>query len=192
VRRRRSSVDPDLVDLVVEDVGVLQARVRTAFEGIADLDLVPAAPAGFLDGCTATLVAAGGDRVDGTLEVGWTPGHVRFTRNGVAQRRLFTRVEVEREVLLVPDRLQAMWRATTHDLSAGGALLGNVSQLPLGARLELHLGLGADEELRARVRVIRTPGDALRVILFENLTEEQRTRLVRFVAEEHVRRLNGS
>jgi hypothetical protein len=193
IRRRQDDVvraDPDRVALLVDGVGTLHAFVRGARNGVADLALDPPVPAGFLDGRAATLVAIGDRRLEGVLELGWSRGHVRFLRSDV-QRRAWTRAPVEHEALVITDRLDAMWRARTVDLSAGGALLGEAADLPLGAHLELLLQVEGDANVRAPGRVVRAPSERLRAIRFEALSHQERLRLARLVAVEHVRRING-
>jgi hypothetical protein len=190
--RRRAAPDPDpsRASLYVEDVGVFDVRVRHAHAGVADLDMDPALVGG-LDGRDARLVAPGGGGIDGRLALGWAPGHVRFTRDGV-QRRHFTRVEVDLPALLVPERLDGMWRASLRDISAGGGLVADADTLPLGARLEVQLELddpdAEDGPLWTPGRVIRAPGSSLRVVRFEGADVRTKARIQRWVLLELIRR----
>ncbi len=183
--RRRSRVpEQDKASLLVDGVGVLDVRVTFAHQGVADLD-VPAEVAASLDGCSARLIAGGGDSVKGTISLGWAPGHVRFTRAGL-QRRVHTRVDIKLPALLVPEHFEGMWRAEVRDLSGGGALVADAQTLPLGARLDVQLAL-ADVELWTPARVIRAPAESLRAVRFELLSGEQRARLQRYVLLELIR-----
>lgn len=191
--RRRSTPpdDPERASLYVEDVGVFTVRVRTAHAGVADLDMDPALVGG-LDGREARLVAPTGGAVDGRLTLGWGPGHVRFTRAGI-QRRHFTRVAVDLPALLVPERLDGMWRANLRDISAGGGLVADADTLPLGARLELQLDLEGEPgdevgTIWTPARVIRAPGSNLRAIRFEGADLRTQARIQRWVLLELIRR----
>jgi hypothetical protein len=196
VRRRRQSqnpVDPDAVSLVIEGVGPMSARVWRAAPGVADLEIPPGLPTGALDGREATMVVVTGKELEGRIEVGWRPGHVRFVREDV-QRREHDRVEIVVPALLLPDQLTGMWRTETRDIGIGGVLLGDAGDVPLGARLDVLLDLpheGAGASVRARGQVVRAPGAALRAVRFEELADGERARLQRAVTLEQVRRLGG-
>lgn len=191
-RRRMPQHDPDRASLVVEDVGVFDVRVRHARNGVADLEMEPALVGG-LDGREARLIARGGQGVEGRLTLGWGPGHVRFTRDGL-QRRVFTRVAVTLPALLVPGHLDAMWRAEARDLSAGGLLVADADALPLGARLDVQLELrdpepedGETSSVWAPARVVRAPGSNLRAVRFEGHDLRTQARIQRFVLLELIR-----
>jgi hypothetical protein len=177
------------VDLVVHGIGAFVAQVRHAQDGVADLDLLPAIPAGFLDGRPATMVAMGERRFQGTVELGWSLGHVRFVRKDV-QRRAWTRAEIEHPAIILPDSLDGVWRTQTRDISAGGALLAHAEALPLGMKFELLIDVQDDDQgqLRAPGRVIRAPGAGLRAVRFEDVGPAERLRLARLVAVQHVKR----
>lgn len=174
-------------------MGEYSARVRASSPGVAELVLDEPSHAGGLDGALAVLVAIGDREVDGHLEMGRGPGHVRFLVAGAeaAHRREWARVAVERPALLVPERLNALWRARTRDLGVGGALLEGTEHVPLGARVELRIELGDEDEIWTPARIIRAPRADLRAIQFPGLSDGARRRLADFVALEHVRRLGG-
>ena len=191
LRRRQPAADPDVISLEVDGVGPLPARVWRAAPGVADLELTAKVPTGALDGRDATMVVCTGTRLVGRLEVGWRPGHVRFLRDDV-QRREFPRADLEVPALLLPDQLTGVWRTRTLDVGAGGVLVSEAGDVPLGARLDVLLDLHDDDEtVRARGRVVRAPAAALRAVRFEALGDEERLRLQRIVALEQVRRLGG-
>lgn len=172
---------------------MFEVRVRSARSGVADLEMEPALVGG-LDGRGARLVAPGGKAVDGRLALGWGPGHVRFTRDGV-QRRHFTRVAVSLPALLVPEHLDGMWRASVRDLSAGGVLVADADTLPLGARLDVQLDLAEPDAEAATstasvwtpARVIRAPGSSLRAVRFEGADLRLQARIQRYVLLELIR-----
>jgi hypothetical protein len=189
--RRRPKPDPDLVQLVIKGVGTVPARVRRALAGVADLEVGTNVPTGALDGREAVLIAATGIELDGSLEVGWQPGSLRFVRTGV-QRREHVRTPVERPAVLVPEQLTGIWRAVTRDIGTGGTLVADVAGVPLGARMDVLLELGDDESaVRAEGRVIRAVGTSMRAVRFEALQAPDRLRLQRFIAVEQIRRISG-
>ncbi len=172
LRRREPDPRPDRdrVVLLVAGFGHLGGRVLAAHAGTADVELDERGISGALDGVEATLVSVGDARLEGRLEVGARPRHVRFVRTST-YRRLHERAHVGRELVLVPDRLEGLWRVRTRDLSVGGALVQDGTQLPLGARMRLELRLeSAADPLRAGGRIIRAPSPSLRVVLFEQLS----------------------
>lgn len=195
LRLRRSTGSPpdpaadlDRVLLVVPGLGRFGGRVIAAHDGVAEVELDERGIGGGLDGVDATMVTVGDARLEGHLETGWRPRHVRFLRGG-RQRRAHDRVALQRALVLVPDRLTELWRVRTRDLSVGGALVQDGSELPLGARMRLELALdSADEPLRAGGRIIRAPSRSLRVVLFEQLSPGAADLVAREVAEERRRR----
>lgn len=171
----------------------MPARVWRARPGVADLEVGKGVHTGALDGRETTMVVVNGKQIEGRLEVGWRPGHVRFLREDV-QRRAHPRAEVAVPALLLPDELTGMWRTVTRDVGVGGALLADASDVPLGTRLDVLLEMPDEvdaQTVRARAQVVRAPAPSLRAVRFEVVSDAEREQLQRFVAVEQVRRLGG-
>jgi PilZ domain-containing protein len=111
---------------------------------------------------------------------------VRFHVQGeaeVIQRREYVRVHTPQQVVLGesppdPDSL----RAHTVDLSGGGMLLAGAEQLRTGDRVRFRMLLGEDIATVGGVaRVVRIRQDGKRALMFEEIDEGDRQRLIRFV-----------
>ena len=100
----------------------------------------------------------------------------------VTQRREFVRVPSLQSVVLDDERkpLDAM----AIDLSGGGMLLGAGASLELDSivRFSLDLGPGA-RQITGRARVVRADEDGRCALVFEEISQDDRQRLIHFVFE---------
>jgi hypothetical protein len=110
---------------------------------------------------------------------------IRFEADGpadVSQRRSFVRVTSPQPVTL--DAEEARRLAYTVDLSGGGMLLVGADELKPDDHVPFTMALG---DRRAPVqgvaRVVRIRDDGKRALVFEEIAEEDRQRLIRFVFE---------
>jgi c-di-GMP-binding flagellar brake protein YcgR len=110
---------------------------------------------------------------------------VRFHVQGdaeVIQRREFVRVHTPQPVTLGPPPEDAGLHARTVDLSGGGMLLTGADGLGPGDRVRFRMRLGEDTATIGGVaRVVRIREDGKRALMFEQIDEGDRQRLIRFV-----------
>jgi c-di-GMP-binding flagellar brake protein YcgR len=70
------------------------------------------------------------------------------------------------------------------DLSGGGMLLSGATGLELDSLVRFRLWLGADAgEIEGQARVVRSDEEGRRALVFEQINEDDRQRLIRFVFE---------
>lgn len=111
---------------------------------------------------------------------------VRFEVSGepeVTQRREFVRVAAAQDVMLTDGSASA---AGTYaiDISGGGMLLSGADRLELDALVRFTLNLGAGmEEISGLARVVRADGEGRRALVFEQISADDRQRLIHFVFE---------
>lgn len=167
----------------------LPVHVMRASEGVADLTPLGRRPQLPPDGSQAVLEAQGGRRVEGDV-VHMEGGALRFVR-ALPRRRVAVRAPITLPALLVPERLDGLWRSRTLDLSAGGALVADAESVPLGAKVTLVLDVEEDPaDVEVNGQVVRAAGRSLRAIRFEAVRPGDRLRIARLVALEHLRRLS--
>ncbi|HEX3831460.1 MAG TPA: PilZ domain-containing protein [Solirubrobacteraceae bacterium] len=110
---------------------------------------------------------------------------VRFHVQGdaeVIQRREFVRVHSPQPVMLGPPAEDAGLPARTVDLSGGGMLLTGADGLSPGDRVRFRMRLGENTATIGGVaRVVRIREDGKRALMFEQIDEGDRQRLIRFV-----------
>jgi hypothetical protein len=102
----------------------------------------------------------------------------------VTQRREFVRVPSVQNVKLggEPGAIKIDGKAI--DLSGGGMLLTGAAGLELDSvvRFRLNLGVGAGV-VEGEARVVRSDEEGRRALVFEQISEDDRQRLIRFVFE---------
>lgn len=98
------------------------------------------------------------------------------------QRRDYVRVKANRKVLLRVTGSPAPVECASLDLSGGGMLLSGLEQLEVGQRVEFRLlpGEGAPE-ITGGATVVRSDPGGRRAIAFEEITDGNRRRLIRFL-----------
>lgn len=204
LRRRRPATAPTL-RVLVHGGPAMEALLARAVPGAAELVLVGGPPlqARFLHRRAATLVSEEEQRrLDVTLLAVEGDGRVRddvlHAVWAPSQRREHARITVVRPVTLVPEGLGRGWlRGRTRDLSAGGALVSGVPDLPPGHRLRVLMDLADREDTQVDVpaTVVRTDEPGLVALGFEELREGERDRIARWVRrreQEALRRLRES
>ena len=111
---------------------------------------------------------------------------IRFEASGpadVSQRRSFVRVTAPQPVTL-EDEGRGKRLAYTVDVSGGGMLLAGADELEPGTRIGFAMVLGRQSvPVRGMARVVRIRDDGKRALVFEEIDEEDRQRLIRFVFE---------
>jgi hypothetical protein len=102
----------------------------------------------------------------------------------VTQRREFVRIPALQDVVLGGDAAAAKIDTKAIDLSGGGMLLSGAKSLELDSvvRFRLQLGGGAGT-IEGRARVVRSDEEGRRALVFEEITQEDRERLIHFVFE---------
>jgi hypothetical protein len=112
---------------------------------------------------------------------------VRFevsTEPEVTQRREFVRVPSVQNVVLGGDPGATKINGKAIDLSGGGMLLTGATGLELDSlvRFSIKLGVGHGE-IEGQARVVRSDDEGRRALVFEDITEDDRQRLIHFVFE---------
>jgi hypothetical protein len=95
-----------------------------------------------------------------------------------ADRRRLNRAPIARPVVVRRDLGEQ--RTFALDVSSGGLLLAGPADLEVGEVLEVRVDVG--EQVGGRGRVVRVTPDGCKGIAFEELGEEDRDRLERYVA----------
>jgi hypothetical protein len=110
---------------------------------------------------------------------------IRFHPHGdaeILQRRDFVRVHTPHTVTLDSDDGER--RAHTVDLSGGGMLLADADALGPDQTIRFAMSVGADQApIEGMARVVRIREDGKRALIFEQIAEHDRQRLIRFVFE---------
>jgi hypothetical protein len=110
---------------------------------------------------------------------------VRFevsTEPEVTQRREFVRVPSLHSVVLGGELGAAKINGKAIDLSGGGMLLGGAAGLELDSIVRFRLGVGDGEpDIEGRARVVRSDDEGRRALVFEQIDEDDRERLIHFV-----------
>ena len=114
------------------------------------------------------------------------PSLVRFRPNGdaeVLQRRDFVRVDTPQPVT-VESSEDGKRRAHIVDLSGGGMLLADDETLGVDETIRFTLSVATTElPVEGIARVVRIREDGKRGLMFEQISEHDRQRLIRFVFE---------
>jgi PilZ domain len=110
---------------------------------------------------------------------------VRFTVDEapeVVQRREFVRVEAPQPVVIAVAGSATIGSAYSVDVSGGGMLLSGPETLQLDdkIRFRLHLSAGAPP-IKGRGRVVRVAGGGQRALVFEQISKQDRERLIHFI-----------
>jgi PilZ domain-containing protein len=100
----------------------------------------------------------------------------------ITQRREFVRVPSLQDVVLGDEAGAAKLDTKAIDLSGGGMLLSEAARLELDStvRFSLELGAGAGE-IAGRARVVRADEQGRRALVFEQISQADRQRLIHFV-----------
>lgn len=111
---------------------------------------------------------------------------VRFRARGeaeVIQRRAYVRVHTPQVVKLAPDAAgRKALDALTVDLSGGGMLLTGAEGLETGAAVRFAIQITpGSSQISGVARVVRIRDDGKRALMFEQIEEGDRQRLIRFV-----------
>jgi hypothetical protein len=102
----------------------------------------------------------------------------------ITQRREFVRVPALQDVVLAGDGDIGAFDTHALDLSGGGMLLSGAAKLPADSvvRFSLQLGNGA-ADIRGQARVVRADEEGRRALVFEQISQDDRQRLIHFVFE---------
>jgi PilZ domain-containing protein len=102
----------------------------------------------------------------------------------VTQRREFVRVPAVQNVLLDDGLSSVRFDGKALDLSGGGMLLSGGDRLELDSvvRFRLSLGVGVPE-IEGHARVVRADDEGRRALVFEQISQDERQRLIHFVFE---------
>ena len=112
---------------------------------------------------------------------------VRFevsTEPEVTQRREFVRVPAVQTVVLDDEAGSVSIDGKAIDLSGGGMLLSGSDRLELDSVVRFRLSLGAGvPEIEGLARVVRADDGGRRALVFEEINQDERQRLIHFVFE---------
>jgi hypothetical protein len=102
----------------------------------------------------------------------------------VTQRREFVRVTAVQPVELGGDSGEVPIDAHAIDISGGGMLLTGADELELGTYVGFSLHLGATAPaVHGMARVVRAAGEGRQGLVFEQISQTDRQRLIHFVFE---------
>jgi hypothetical protein len=109
--------------------------------------------------------------------------HVQETPEAL-QRREFVRVDAAQPVVLISEADDAVLSGHAIEVSGGGMLLAGPDALDLDAsvRFSLNLGDGRDP-INGRGRIIRVDGSGRRALVYDQISQADRQRLIHFVFE---------
>jgi PilZ domain len=100
----------------------------------------------------------------------------------VIQRREFVRVPSLQDVVVGAEMSATKINAKAIDLSGGGMLLSRGAGLELDSVVRFRLQLGGDAgEIDGRARVVRSDHEGRRALVFEEISQTDRERLIHFV-----------
>jgi hypothetical protein len=109
--------------------------------------------------------------------------HVRDSPE-VVQRREFVRVQAPQPVALAVTGSGTIVSASAVDVSGGGMLLNGPETLTLDDNIRFRLHLDRQTPpIRGRGRVVRVAGGGQRALVFEEISRQDRERLVHFIFE---------
>jgi PilZ domain len=112
---------------------------------------------------------------------------VRFevsTAPEVTQRREFVRVPALQTVVLDDGASAVKVDGKAIDLSGGGMLLGGADRLELDSVVRFRLSLSAGvRDIEGYARVVRADDEGRRALVFEQISQDERQRLIHFVFE---------
>jgi len=102
----------------------------------------------------------------------------------VVQRRDFVRVDTLQSVTLINDDDGSALSAHALDVSGGGMLLTGPESLELDTAVRFTLNLGHGLlPISGRGRVVRVEGGGRRALMFDEISQADRQRLIRFIFE---------
>ncbi len=99
----------------------------------------------------------------------------------IVQRREFVRVAGAQRVEVEADGNDGAVKTHAVDVSGGGMLLSAADGLELGAQIRFRLELEDELPIEGRARVVRADGGEQRGVVFEEIDEADRQRLIRFI-----------
>ena len=192
LRRSEEEEKVATAKLVVDGVGELEARVVDVNLTGTELQVIPESMAAVIGGRYTQLISADSTRSAGHLERLAAPGLVRFVRDkSSAVLREWTRVDVELDAFAILNDVPQTIRVKIKDLSAGGALLHDADELPLGRRFELVVPIEMEPDpikLRVPSRIIRAQDGGVRAVRFMEVEPEDRKVIQQFVLAQQIRR----
>jgi hypothetical protein len=100
------------------------------------------------------------------------------------QRREFVRVDAAQPVVLISDEDDSVLGGHAIEVSGGGMLLTGPDALSLDAtfRFTLNLGDGLDP-IKGRGRIVRVEGSGRRALMYDEISQGDRQRLIHFIFE---------
>ncbi len=100
----------------------------------------------------------------------------------VLQQREFVRVNATRPVLVYAAKDGYEIESYTVDISGGGFLLAGPDTLKAGDRVQFRLALGPEiEPVTGIAKILRVDSRGRRAAVFEEISETERRRLIRFI-----------
>ena len=100
----------------------------------------------------------------------------------IEQRREYVRVRAPRQVVLAVSGTGTIDSAYSLDLSGGGMLLSGPDTLQIDDHIRFRLHLDSTSQpIRGRGRVVRASGENQRAVVFEEISRQDRERLIHFI-----------
>jgi PilZ domain len=108
----------------------------------------------------------------------------------VVQRREFVRVDAAQPVVLISEEDDSVLGGHAIEVSGGGMLLSGPEALALNVtvRFTLNLGDGMDP-IKGRGRIVRVESSGRRALMYDEISQGDRQRLIHFVFERQRRAL---
>lgn len=99
----------------------------------------------------------------------------------IVQRREFVRIEGDQPVVVDTQDGGGAVKTYAIDVSGGGMLLSQADRVEVGARIRFRLELDGEQPIEGRARVVRGEGEEQRAVVFEQIDEADRQRLIHFI-----------
>ena len=102
----------------------------------------------------------------------------------VVQRREFVRVDAAQPVVLISEEDDAVLSGHAIEVSGGGMLLTGPDALALDAIVSFTLNLGDGmDPIKGRGRIVRVEGSGRRALMYDEISQGDRQRLIHFIFE---------
>jgi hypothetical protein len=102
----------------------------------------------------------------------------------VVQRREFVRVDAAQPVVLISEEDDSVLSGHAIEVSGGGMLLSGPDALGLDAIVSFTLNLGDGmDPIKGRGRIVRVEGSGRRALMYDEISQGDRQRLIHFIFE---------
>jgi hypothetical protein len=109
---------------------------------------------------------------------------LRFADLHFVQRREYVRIKATVPVFVTPSGERYQIQCASLDLSGGGMLLRGLDMLAIGDHIEFSFAIGEDNtEITGTAAIVRCDEQGNSALCFEQISEADRRRLIRFLFE---------